>query len=60
MLRSMTGFGAGQAEDENYRVSVEVKAVNQRFLDVEMRMPHGLDAFTEVMKEKIREYAARG
>ncbi|MGP1367240.1 MAG: YicC/YloC family endoribonuclease [Schwartzia sp. (in: firmicutes)] len=60
MLRSMTGFGAGKAEDENYRVSVEVKAVNQRFLDVDLRMPYTLDAFAEAMKGKVRGYAARG
>ena len=60
MLRSMTGFGAGKAEDENYHLSVEVKAVNQRFLDVDIRMPRVLDAFAEAMQEKIREYAARG
>ena len=60
MLKSMTGFGAGKAEDEAYRVSVEVKAVNQRFLDVEFRVPHGLDAFLDAMQQKIREYASRG
>ena len=60
MLRSMTGFGTGKAENESYCVSIEVKAVNQRFLDVDIRMPHVLDAFAEAMKGKIREYAARG
>lgn len=60
MLRSMTGFGTGKAENESYRVAIEVKAVNQRFLDVDIRMPCVLDAFAEAMKGKIREYAARG
>lgn len=60
MLRSMTGFGTGKAENESYRVAIEVKAVNQRFLDVDIRMPYVLDAFAEAMKRKIREYAARG
>lgn len=60
MLRSMTGFGTGNAEDENYRVAVEIKSVNQRFLDVDIRMPHSLDPFIDAMQRKIRDYAARG
>lgn len=60
MLRSMTGFGTGNAEDENYRVAVEVKSVNQRFLDVDIRMPHSLDSFIDAMQRTIRDYAARG
>ena len=60
MLRSMTGFGTGNAEDENYRVAVEVKSVNQRFLDVDIRMPHSLDPFIDAMQRTIRDYAARG
>ena len=60
MLRSMTGFGAGLSENEDYRVAVEVKAVNQRYLDLDIRMPHALDSFAEAMKAKVRAYASRG
>ena len=60
MLKSMTGFGAGLAETEAYRVSVEVKAVNQRFLDLDIRMPHVLDPFLEALKNKVKTYASRG
>ncbi len=60
MLRSMTGFGAGFSETEDYRVAIEVKAVNQRYLDVDIRAPHVLDAFTEAIKAKAKEYASRG
>lgn len=60
MLRSMTGFGAGLSETEEYRVAVEVKAVNQRYLDLDIRSPHVLDAFVEAIKAKVKEYASRG
>lgn len=60
MLRSMTGFGAGLEETEEYRVAIEVKAVNQRYLDLEIRSPRVLDPFTEAMRAKVKEYASRG
>jgi len=56
----MTGYGAGEAEDEAFRIQIEVKAVNQRFLEVDFRMPRVLDSLAETMKAKIREYASRG
>ena len=55
MLKSMTGFGAGTAEDESYRVLIELKSVNQRYLEVGFHMPHKIDAFAEGMKKKIKE-----
>ena len=60
MLKSMTGFGAGTAEDESYRVLIEIKSVNQRYLEVGFHMPHKIDAFAEGMKKKIKEYVSRG
>ena len=38
MLKSMTGFGAAVAETEAYKVSVELKAVNQRFLELNFHL----------------------
>lgn len=60
MLKSMTGFGAGLAETEDYRAAIEVKAVNQRYLDLDIRAPHVLDLFLEAMKNKVKAYASRG
>ncbi|MBQ1918638.1 MAG: YicC family protein [Schwartzia sp.] len=56
----MTGFGAGAAEDDSYRVLIEVKSVNQRYLEIGFHMPHKIDAFAEGMKKKIKEYVSRG
>ncbi len=60
MLRSMTGFGAGDAETESYRFHIEVKAVNQRYLDIDVRMPYVLNRFDDVIRNKIKEFASRG
>ncbi len=60
MLKSMTGFGSGAAEDDSYRVLIEVKSVNQRYLEIGFHMPHKIDAFAEGMKKKIKEYVSRG
>ncbi len=39
MIKSMTGFGQGEAANEHYKVSVEVKSVNHRYLDLFFRLP---------------------
>lgn len=60
MLRSMTGFGSGDDETESYRFHIEVKAVNQRYLDIDVRMPYALNRFDDVIRNKIKEFASRG
>ena len=39
MVRSMTGFGRSQVNDEGYQISCEIRGVNHRFLDPHIRMP---------------------
>ena len=39
MLKSMTGFGASTAETNNYKISVEIKSLNSKFLDASIRLP---------------------
>lgn len=60
MIRSMTGFGAADAEDENFRLTVEIRAVNQRFLDLTFRMPRGFFYYEEEMTRRIKEKLTRG
>ena len=60
MIRSMTGFGAADSEDENFRVTVEIRAVNQRFLDLTFRMPRGFFHYEEEMTRRIKEKLTRG
>ena len=45
MIKSMTGFGAGDAETADFKVHIEVKAVNQRFLETNYHMPYSMNMF---------------
>lgn len=58
--RSMTGYGAGTAETADYRVVVEIKAVNQRFLEIAPHMPRAFGAWEGDLRELIRTRVARG
>ena len=50
MLKSMTGFGAALREDESYKISIEIKAVNQRFLETSFHMVHPLYPYEDMMR----------
>lgn len=60
MIKSMTGFGAGDAETADFKVHIEVKAVNQRFLETNYHMPYSMNMFENQLTKKIKEYASRG
>ena len=56
----MTGYGAGAAEATTARVSVEVRGVNQRFLDVKVALPREYVAWESDIRERVRDAAERG
>ena len=60
MIKSMTGFGAGDAETADFKVHIELKAVNQRFLETNYHMPYSMNMFENQLTKKIKEYASRG
>ncbi len=60
MPRSMTGFGAGQAEDADYNLTVEIKSVNNRFFDLNLRAPRILMAFETTLRDIISAKIKRG
>ena len=60
MINSMPGFGAGDFETESFKAHVEVKTVNQRFLEINFHMHHSLAMFENDITKKIKEYASRG
>jgi uncharacterized protein (TIGR00255 family) len=59
-MKSMTGFGRGSATGDNFSVSVDLKTVNNRFLDVHMRMGSELSAIEPQLKRRITERLSRG
>lgn len=60
MIKSMTGFGRCELADENRKVSVELKSVNHRYLDVNIRMPKKLNFFEAAIRSLLKEYMQRG
>ena len=60
MLKSMTGYGEGAAESADWKVRVEVKTVNQRFLDIAFHTPKLLNAEQAHMRDRIKQTVARG
>jgi len=56
----MTGFGAGSATVDGEQVSVEVRAVNQKFVDVKARLPRELGALESELVQQVKAKLARG
>ena len=60
MLRSMTGFGKGIAQGVFGTVTVEIKSVNSKALDLNIKLPRDLYAFEDVVKNEVSHSLARG
>lgn len=60
MVRSMTGFGRGEASDRARKITVEMKSVNHRYLDLGVKTPKKLAMFESNIREVLKEYAERG
>lgn len=56
----MTGFGRGAVSGENFAVSVEIKTVNNRFLDLNLRLPNELQSLEANLKRLIQNRLSRG
>lgn len=59
-MRSMTGFGRGSVSDETFSINVELKTVNNRFLDISLRLSGELQALEGTIKRIIGERLTRG
>ena len=59
-IRSMTGFGHSESEAGNRKFTVEIKAVNHRFLEVGIRSPKAFNIFEASIRSTIKEYLSRG
>ena len=56
----MTGFGRGAVTDSKYSITVELKTVNNRFLDINLRLPGELQQLESTIKKLISDRLARG
>jgi uncharacterized protein (TIGR00255 family) len=59
-MRSMTGYGVGTATSAAVRVSVEIRGVNQRYLDVRLVAPREYAAWERQLRERVQAVAQRG
>ena len=60
MIKSMTGFGRCEAVTDECKISVEIKAVNHRDLDLSIKMPKKFNYFEAAMRTLLKDYIQRG
>ncbi|MFA5258186.1 MAG: YicC/YloC family endoribonuclease, partial [Opitutales bacterium] len=59
-MKSMTGFGRGEASGDGYDVSVEISSVNRKALDVSVALPREWAMLERQISERVRGAMARG
>lgn len=57
---SMTGYGKGQYENDMYRFKVEIKSVNHRYMDINIRSPRQIAYLDESIKRQVKKVLSRG
>jgi uncharacterized protein (TIGR00255 family) len=60
MLKSMTGYGKGQASSDTVSLTVEIRSVNHRYSDVSIKVPRALMPLENDMKKRVTARLARG
>ncbi|HVF91098.1 MAG TPA: YicC/YloC family endoribonuclease, partial [Blastocatellia bacterium] len=60
MIKSMTGFGQGSAEGDTFKVRVDIRSVNNRFLDIHTRLPQELAGLEVTLKKQVQGALKRG
>lgn len=60
MIKSMTGFGRCEVQEGDRKITVEMKSVNHRYLDVNIKMPKKLNFFETAIRSELKNYIQRG
>ena len=60
MIKSMTGFGRCEVSENDRKFTVEMKSVNHRYLDVNIKMPKKLNFFESAIRALLKDYIQRG
>ena len=60
MVKSMTGFGRCEVSEGDRKMTVEMKSVNHRYLDVNIKMPKKLNFFESAVRSLLKTYIKRG
>lgn len=60
MIKSMTGYGSAKGTAEGLEISVELKSVNNRYLDTSVRLPRSFLFVEEAVKSAVQSHISRG
>ena len=60
MIKSMTGFGRCEVQEADRKITVEMKSVNHRYLDINIKMPKKLNFFEAAIRSELKNYIQRG
>lgn len=60
MIKSMTGFGRAESVTEDRKIVIEMKSVNHRYCDINIKMPKKLNFFETAIRNYLKSYIGRG
>ena len=60
MIRSMTGYGSAKGSCQGLNISVELRSVNNRYLDCSVRLPRGFLFAEDAVKSTVQAHVSRG
>ena len=60
MIKSMTGYGGAKGSVEGLEISVELKSVNNRYLDTSVRLPRSFLFAEDAVKSAVQQHISRG
>ena len=60
MIRSMTGFGRAETNEDGKKITVEMKSVNHRYCEISTRMPKKLNFYDSAVRQLVKKYVVRG
>ena len=60
MIKSMTGFGRAESVTAECKIVVEMKSVNHRYCDMNIKMPKKLNFFESSIRNHLKNYIGRG
>lgn len=60
MIKSMTGFGRAESVTKDRKIVIEMKSVNHRYCDLNIKMPKKLNFFEAAIRNHLKKYIGRG
>ena len=60
MIKSMTGFGRAEVVTKERKITIELKSVNHRYLDLSIKMPRKLNFLEGAVRNLMKTYIQRG